>query len=140
VALIATCIENRKHKLPTGHFDYFPLDERELTFGQLEIGQVFFVCGVMLLDGGPRYLLQWHGDEEGPIFAPSNFFRLQSPNPVTGWYGGHVRTNFGQTPVLGYLEFATKSGHFEGLVEYKDQDIDIFVQRTREMRQTVLSD
>ena len=88
----------------------------------------------MLFDHGPRYLLQRDDDEEGPFFAPSSFFRLESRNPLTGWHGGHVLTRFGQTPVFGYMEFTTKPGHFEGLVDYNDEDIEIFVHRAREMR------
>ena len=133
--MIATCIENRKHKLPIRHGDYLPLDGREVVLHPLEVGQAYLVCGVMLFDHGPRYLLQRDDDEEGPFFAPSSFFRLESRDPLTGWHGGHVLTRFGQTPVFGYLEFATKPGHFEGLVEYKAEDIEIFVLRAREMRQ-----
>jgi hypothetical protein len=130
--MIVKCVETTKNKLPHWNPNSVQGTKQTYEFCDLELGKQYLVCGVLLLDHGPDYLLQDRDRPDYPIVAPTSFFEIFTSSKPLSWFAGHIRTRFGDTPAMGYLEWVSNSNHFDGLTDYQTDDIEIFEHRANE--------
>jgi hypothetical protein len=128
------CIEVARNTLPSWHPKCVRNTNQEIPINRAVLGQEYLVCGILMRNYGPDYLLQDLGKPDWPLLAPAQFFKMSSPTQPEVWFAGHVATPAGDTPAMGYLEWVSRPLHFEGLVENNFEDIEIFEKRANEIR------
>jgi hypothetical protein len=79
-------------------------------------------------------LLQCNENRRSRHYVPGQIFRSHSVRLLGEWYSGEVDTIYGPAPVIGYKEWATDQDHFEGILDYRPRDVDIFEERAEVMR------
>jgi hypothetical protein len=80
---------------------------------------------------GVDFLLQDENDVDFPIYAPQILFRICDYVSVSSWFSGEVSTAHGVVPIFGYREWAQDQSHFEGVLERRLKDLELFKRRAK---------
>lgn len=105
-------------------------DDGMLTY-DLTPERDYLVCGITILDGAVRYLLQ---DDSGyPGFFPSGLFTvLRSPLPLD-WEIAEYHLRGKTMLVIGYPELVSEYAHLRGILLGAPQAIRIFLEAKQKM-------
>ncbi len=123
------CIHNtgkafRGHKMPNGYSEIS-------QFGGLDLGDEYFVAGVVVFEGLTNYLI----DEDGsPSFVPYMLFQITDPRILEVWQSSVTNSGGRDFITFGYSEFCFDAEHFDGLVNLEAKHIELFEKRILEAK------
>lgn len=99
------------------------------------IGEEFFVVGMLLIKGNLNYLI----DNGGAGIYPYQLFEVVDPNIPLGWYFNAFSSNDIQA-IWGYEEWCFDSKHRDGLIEMDEDACIVFYQRKSELEKMGIFD
>ena len=113
--------------------EYFEIGYTSSTEFDLEQGKEYIVYAIILTKGLLSYLIV--GEASLPGWYPARLFGLTRKDLPNDWFFEYLseEEGFVVDALWGYEELVHKEDHFDGLSNMNKPDIEVFLQRKKEI-------
>lgn len=109
--------------------------DRKTTYRALAIKKNYDIYGMILYDGGMRYLI--YDDYENPMWYPAELFEIEDSKLPNFWhYKYYGYDGYNVAAIWGYDELVNSEEHYDGIVEREKEDIELFMKKFGEQIKT----
>jgi len=126
------CIGNKGSDLPEKYLESGNTKEAKFP---VKLGEIYTVYGICFAKIGTVHYFCKGSYENLPSWYPAELFVIEDNIFPIEWYFNYI--NYKEDdPILavwGYKEFALDINHRRGLIEREEKDIEIFLQRKKEI-------